>query len=148
MEGSGRVLEIKKDKLQVMMFKESSCAHCSGCGEASKNLREIELTYDENEYTIEVGDIVTFQLADAKVLKIGFLIYVVPILALIIGYYVGTKLGYSEKGSALASIIFMGLSFVGIHTYDKYVIKEKVNMEIVKVEKDSDDLSGVCASKK
>ena len=73
MESSGKVTSINGKKIKVMMFKESSCAHCSGCGEASKLTREIELEYNPHKQKIEIGDIVTFELADSKMLKIGFL---------------------------------------------------------------------------
>ena len=137
MESSGKVTKIDGKKLVVKMFKESSCAHCSGCGNASKLTREIELEYNPKKQTIEVGDIVTFELADSKMLKIGFLVYVLPIILMIIGFIIANKTGKTEGQSVLVSFVTLVVTFLLIHLYDKFVVKEKVNMEITRVEKDN-----------
>lgn len=137
MESSGKVTKINGKKLVVKMFKESSCAHCSGCGEASKLTREIELEYNPKKQTIEVGDIVTFELADSKMLKIGFLVYVLPIIMMVVGFSVSNMMGRTEGESVLVSFATLVVTFLLIHLYDRFVVKEKVNMDITRVEKDN-----------
>lgn len=137
MESSGKVTSIDGKKIKVMMFKESSCAHCSGCGEASKLTREIELEYNPHKQKIEIGDIVTFELADSKMLKIGFLVYVLPLIMMMVGFIISNMMGNSERESVLFSFGALAVTFLLIHLYDRFVIKEKVNMDITKIEKDS-----------
>lgn len=132
MKSNGKVIEINGNKIKLKMFKESSCAHCSGCGDANKLARELELTYNGD---VEVGDIVTFELEDAKMLKIGFMVYVAPILMMILGYFISSKMGNSEKTSVFTSFGFLIVSFVCLHIYDKYFVKEKVEMVVTAVEK-------------
>lgn len=138
MKSSGKVTEINGNTIKVKMFKESSCAHCSGCGDASKLTRELELFYDGE---VEVGDIVTFELEDAKMLKIGFLVYILPILMMILGFVVSSKMGNSEKTSVFISLGFLTVSFVCLHIYDKYFVKEKVQMIVTAVEKDTHEFN-------
>lgn len=138
MKSSGKVTEINGNTIKVKMFKESSCAHCSGCGDTSKLTRELELFYDGE---IEVGDIVTFELEDAKMLKIGFLVYILPILMMILGFVVSSKMGNSEKTSVFISFGFLTVSFVCLHIYDKYFVKEKVQMIVTAVEKDTHEFN-------
>ena len=126
------------------MFKESSCAHCSGCGDANKLARELDVTYDGE---VEIGDIVTFELEDSKMLKIGFTVYIAPILMMILGYTISSKMGGTEKVNVLVSFAFLVISFICLHIYDKYFVKEKVEMKVTAVEKgtelmDADSCTG------
>lgn len=146
MKSNGKVTEVNGNKIKVKMFKESSCAHCSGCGDASKLTRELILTYDGD---IEPGDIVTFELEDAKMLKIGFLVYILPILMMMIGFIISSKMGNSEKTSVFVSFAFLIISFICLHIYDKYFVKEKVQMVVTAVEKGAEIFSAEnCGSHK
>lgn len=138
MKSNGKVIAVNGDKIKLKMFKESSCAHCSGCGDANKMARELELTYKGN---VEIGDIVTFELEDSKMLKIGFTVYIVPVLMMILGFAISSKMGNSEKTSVLVSFAFLILSFICLHIYDKYFIKEKVEMTVTAVEKPTEEFS-------
>lgn len=138
MKSSGKVTEVNGNKIKVKMFKESSCAHCSGCGDASKLTRELDLFYNGE---VEIGDIVTFELEDAKMLKIGFLVYILPIIMMLIGFVISSKMGNSEKISVFISFGFLIISFICLHIYDKYFVKEKVQMVVTAVEKDTQDFT-------
>ena len=138
MKSSGKVTEVNGNKIKVKMFKESSCAHCSGCGDASKLTRELDLFYNGE---VEIGDIVTFELEDAKMLKIGFLVYILPIIMMLIGFVISSKMGNSEKTSVFISFGFLIISFICLHIYDKYFVKEKVEMTVTAVEKGSEIFS-------
>lgn len=132
MKSNGKVIEINGNRIKLKMYKESSCAHCSGCGDASKLTRELEVTYDGE---IEIGDIVTFELEDSKMLKIGFTVYILPIIIMILGFFASSKMGGSEKTNVLVSLLSLVLAFCGLHIYDKYFVKEKVEMTVTAVEK-------------
>ena len=138
MKSSGKVTEVNENKIKVKMFKESSCAHCSGCGDANKLTRELDLFYNGE---VEIGDIVTFELEDAKMLKIGFLVYILPIIMMLIGFVISSKMGNSEKTSVFISFGFLIISFICLHIYDKYFVKEKVQMVVTAVEKDTQDFT-------
>ena len=144
MKSNGKVIGINGNKIKLKMFKESSCAHCSGCGDANKLARELDVTYDGE---IEIGDIVTFELEDSKMLKIGFTVYIAPIIMMILGYTISSKMGGEEKINVLVSFAFLVISFVCLHIYDKYFVKEKVEMKVTAVEKgteliDADNCTG------
>lgn len=145
MKSNGKVIGIDGNKIKLKMFKESSCAHCSGCGDANKMARELEVTYDGE---IELGDIVTFELEDAKMLKIGFIVYVLPVIIMILGFVIFMKLGFSENTSVFGAFAFLVLSFVGLHIYDKFFVKEKVEMKVTAVERGNEEFNiESCGSK-
>lgn len=146
MTSNGKVISINKNTITLQMFRESSCAHCNGCGDASKMARELEIKYKGD---VEIGDVVTFELADSKMLKIGFIIYILPILIMIFGYFISAKLGGKEKLNVLVSFLSLVISFACIHIYDKYFVKEKVQMNVLKVEKPNDiEIISSCESSK
>lgn len=138
MRSNGKVIAINGNKIKLKMFKESSCAHCSGCGDANKLARELEVTYDGE---VEIGDIVTFELEDSKMLKIGFIVYILPILMMIFGFFISNKMGGTEKLNVLVSFIFLVVTYLCIHIYDKYFVKEKVEMTVIGVEKGEETFS-------
>lgn len=145
MKSNGKVIEINGNRIKLKMFKESSCAHCSGCGDANKMARELEVTYDGE---VELGDIVTFELEDAKMLKIGFIVYVLPVIIMILGFVIFMKLGFSENTSVFGAFAFLVLSFVGLHIYDKFFVKEKVEMKVTAVERGNEEFNiESCGSK-
>lgn len=145
MKSNGKVIGINGNRIKLKMFKESSCAHCSGCGDANKMARELEVTYDGE---IELGDIVTFELEDAKMLKIGFIVYVLPVIIMILGFVIFMKLGFSENISVFGAFAFLVLSFVGLHIYDKFFVKEKVEMKVTAVERGNEEFNiESCGSK-
>lgn len=143
MKSNGKVIAINGNKIKLKMFKESSCAHCSGCGDANKLARELEVNYDGK---VEIGDIVTFELEDSKMLKIGFIVYIVPVLMMIIGFFISNKMGNSEGVSVFVSFAFLVISFVCLHIYDKYFVKDKVQMVVTAVEKGTEEFDAAnCA---
>lgn len=144
MKSNGKVIGINGNKIKLKMFKESSCAHCSGCGDANKLARELDITYDGE---VEIGDIVTFELEDSKMLKIGFTVYIAPILMMILGYTISSKMGGAEKINVFVSFAFLVISFICLHIYDKYFVKEKIEMKVTAVERgtelmDADSCTG------
>jgi len=138
MKSSGKVIAIDGNKVTLIMYRESTCSHCSGCGEDTKAAKELTITVEQR---VEIGDIVTFQMKDSKFLKIGFLVYVVPVIMMVVGFNVGTRLGYGEKGSAGMSFLFLAITFLLIHLIDKFLVKEKIQMEVLKVEKDNGEMN-------
>lgn len=137
MKSSGKVIAIDGNKVTLVMYRESTCSHCSGCGEDTKVAKELTVTVEQR---VEIGDIVTFQMKDSKFLKIGFLVYIVPVIMMVIGFNVGTNLGYEEKGAAAMSFLFLVITFLFIHLIDKFLVKEKIQMEVLKVEKDDGEM--------
>ena len=80
-------------------------------------------------------------------LKIGFTVYIAPILMMILGYTISSKMGGTEKVNVLVSFAFLVISFICLHIYDKYFVKEKVEMKVTAVEKgteliDADSCTG------
>lgn len=136
MKNTGVVKNVEKNKITLSMYKESACSHCNKCSDSNKITNDYTIYTNEN---IQVGDIVTFEMEDSQVLKAATIVYIFPVIAIFLGYYLGSYLGYSEGKCILFSLGGLVASFIGIFLYDKLVVKNKMekNVRIISIEKES-----------
>lgn len=134
MEKSGIIKEIKNNKAIVLIFKESGCAHCNKCSESEKISNELEVPFQTG---MSIGDTITFEMKDKEVYKIATLVYILPLISMIIGYFIGNFFNLSEKINILLSFVFLLLTFLIIHFYDKIYLKKDIidSIKIVSIEK-------------
>lgn len=136
MINKGIIEEIKNDHIKVHLYRDSACAHCSGCSSSSKMGSNFTFKYDKN---LTIGDIVTFEIEDSSLLNIAALVYLMPILFMMAGYFIGHKLGFSEGQGVLMSFLFLAVSFAFIYFFDKKrgekLIDQKI--KVISVDKPS-----------
>ena len=144
MINKGIIKEVKNNKIKVHLYKESACAHCSGCGDKAKMGSTFEFKCDEK---VEVGNLITFEIEDKSLLNIAALVYLLPILFMICGYYLGEFLGFTEGKRVFSSFIGLFLSFGIIHTFDRVkghkIIDQKIR--VVKVEEEEPLQNSSCS---
>jgi sigma-E factor negative regulatory protein RseC len=75
---------------------------------------------------VEKGDRVVLSMGNGMILKSAFIVYMVPLIALIAGYYIGKALmdlfnykGNSELFPALFGFFLLFLSFMAIRWFDR-----------------------------
>ena len=116
MINKGIIEEINNDRIKVHLYRDSACAHCSGCSSSSKMGSTFSFKYDRN---LTIGDIVTFEIEDSSLLNIAALVYLMPIIFMMAGYFLGQELGFSEGQGVLMSFLFLAISFGFIYFFDK-----------------------------
>lgn len=117
MKNKGIVVENKEDnEITVKVFKDSACSHCSGCSDNSKFGTEYTFKCKEN---LKEGDTVDFEIADSKLLKISFLIYILPVLLLFFMYYIAGFITQVEGSRVFAAFAGIILYFLIIYIIDK-----------------------------
>jgi sigma-E factor negative regulatory protein RseC len=124
----------------VRIGRSTMCDHC-GSKSACKTLGGGRVMEAEVRNTAggKVGDRVLLKIDTSSFLKITFLVYIIPIIALIAGALIGMKLApeYSlnpELSSILFGVIAFVLSFLFIHRFGKYAKKRQKYMPaIVKI---------------
>ncbi len=127
MINKGIVREVNGEVVKVHLYKESACAHCSGCGNKEKMGSTFEFRCSEK---VEIGNVITFEIEDRSLLNIAALVYLLPILFMIGGYFFGEFLGFSEGKRVLTSFMGLILSFGVIYTFDKVKGKKMVEQKI------------------
>lgn len=121
MKEIGKITDIKDKVATVMIQRSSSCGSCNACG-MGKNQDEMLLTVS-NDLGANPGDWVELDLQSVSVLKASAIVYLIPLLALILGVAGGYALskqfaGDSELYGALGGILLTILSFIGIRAMD------------------------------
>ncbi len=124
----GIVESISQGKAAVRIQKGSQCKNCSsreGCGVIRwAGDMQIDL---ENELGAEVGDFVEISLPTRSLMKLSLLVYLLPVLALILGAYLGRLIGTEvlQSDSAVISVvcgaIAMGATFLSLRWVDRRV---------------------------
>ncbi|MCK8817206.1 SoxR reducing system RseC family protein [Natroniella sulfidigena] len=113
-----------EQKVKVEIRRHSACGDCGKCDERNS----MKLVID-NDLEAQEGDIVVLELQENDLLSAAVVIYLVPLLGLIAGYFLGLALGIeAELFRVLLGFVLFGLSFVlarkfGDYRADKYEAK-------------------------
>ncbi len=111
----GTVQEIKKKYAVIRVQKSSACDQCSSRGSCDISGKEMIMEVI-NELNAKAGDIVEISMPEGTLMKASFLVYFLPVIALLIGAFSGNALsGALNVGPAPASILggflLMGIVF-------------------------------------
>ncbi|MGM0370386.1 MAG: SoxR reducing system RseC family protein [Bacillota bacterium] len=98
-----------EEQVEVMVQKHSACGKCGHCDEDDN----LVLTLD-NSLNVDTGDVVTIEMTGTNISGAAITIYLLPLLALIVGYIGASYLGVQTELSriGLAALLF-ALSFIG-----------------------------------
>ena len=108
-EEVGTVIESRGGTARVLVKRNSACDHCpsrSCCASLGGDLKGVDVS---NVIGAKEGQQVKIGISPKAVLKASFILYMVPILALIIGAMIGSYLGSQHKE---IWAIFLGLGFL------------------------------------
>jgi len=111
----GTVIETSGGTAKVLVKRNSACDHCpsrSCCTSLGGDLKRVDVS---NVIGAKKGQKVKVGISPKAVLKASFVLYMIPILALIIGALLGNYLGAQHKEIWAVSIgvrFFVGSYFV------------------------------------
>ena len=129
LEEVGVVLRVEGEMAVVKTKRSSICDGCHSGGFCNPLVGGSDMKVAaRNEVGAKVGDEVMVTVASKTFLKASFLVYVVPVTALILGALLGTKLGpalYPGVNSDLLPVVFglilFSLSFILMKVWAKGV---------------------------
>ena len=127
MINTGIVTKIDGNNVSVKLHKSSSCSHCSCCREERKMGSDFEFKINQK---VEIGDLVTLEIAEKDVVKAALIAYIMPPIFMIAGYIIAASLGFSETKSIIGSFIGVIVSFVILGIYDRVFAKKTIDEEI------------------
>ncbi|BCA79684.1 SoxR reducing system RseC family protein [Desulfuromonas sp. AOP6] len=147
MEEVGTVVEIKgKAVALVLCQKGSFCKHCASNGLCQVgNDNKSMLVEAHNHLGAKVGDRVRLVTSTKTFLQSSFMLYIVPLIALVIGAVAGLAVGeWLENGpdpnllSAIIGVAFLVGSFLIIRVGTRALARESFMPQITQIVDDED----------
>jgi sigma-E factor negative regulatory protein RseC len=139
MEQVGQVVALDGDLATVVVRRHDVCGKCGGCGAMLSGGGE-NYVKARNMAGAHVGQSVKVVTDTGKVLKASFVAYIIPILALLAGIWLGQQFGAAlglfarEELVGLAfGIAFLLLSYLAVRGYDRRVAGEGPRVAVVKI---------------
>lgn len=121
---TGRVIGIKDKYVIVSMVRNEACQKCGACSHGHKS-EEMILEAD-NLCNAKIGDWVGIDLAYSDFLRATLIMYGLPLLALLLGFFAGYfgayKLGYDaikEPVGIISAFLLMGTTFLLIRSREE-----------------------------
>ncbi len=94
------------------------CESCHAC-EGGQNKAELKLDLSENHFA-HIGDFAEVEMPSSKLLKASVLVYVLPLVAFLLGLALGYVLfPASQALSAGLAILFLGVVLLFVHLSEK-----------------------------
>ncbi len=115
---------------EVEITRSSACGEsCASCGLCPGQTSQVLAV---NSAGAKTGDTVIIDMEDKKVLGAAFLVYIVPVITLIAGYFISDALFHSEGLAILTGFIFLAVTFIVLMRLDRR-LKRKYTPRIVEV---------------
>lgn len=129
MEEEGVVVEVRGAAAVVKLEETGGCGSCASAGtcKAGSGGRLLEA---ENRASASAGDRVMVSIPGGSFIRASFIVYMVPVIMLFAGAFLGGEYGPSIYGGltadswqALGGVLFLALSAAGLRLYDRMVKK-------------------------
>ena len=131
---TGRVTKVENDKVIVEVEKNSGCAECHvGCAcDIDKSIRLLEAN---NPLGADVDQFVQVSIPNDSVLRASFVVYIIPLVALIagtlLGRYFGARAGVKDIFEIFTGFACLGLSFLFVRYYNNIFKREIRNQPVI-----------------
>ncbi len=119
---TGRVVDVNDGLVNVCFNRPEACDHCSGCA-GQKHETLVTLKGDA-----PLGSMVDVDMPARQVFKASLLAYVVPMVLLFLGLWLGTLIFKNEASAALLGIGCMAVSY-GILKLIEQKLQQKRNWQ-------------------
>jgi len=116
----GLVTGVQDGVAQVHFLRGSACAHCGACLTVGDSEMEISLP---NTLDAKIGDRVAVDLSPKRVVQASLLAYAVPLVLLIAGVLVGSKI--SDWAGLALGIAACGIGYLILRIVEKKSAKKR-----------------------
>lgn len=120
MEEIGEVVKLKNNMAVVRLRRSAACERCGACRLVAADFMEADA---RNSIKAKKGDRVLIELEPRTLLTASFIVYIVPLIFLILGYFVGAWLASFIARANLAEIFAVILGFA-FFAFSYLIIRE------------------------
>lgn len=113
----GVIEKIHDNKAVIRIQKGSACAHCESRGACLVTSNKEALLEVKNDLQAHVGDQVELSVPERALVKLSLLVYLLPIIALVIGAFAGGAWAESIRIDPTLASILGGAFAMGVVFY-------------------------------
>jgi len=130
-EETGIVIATSENKAKVKASRHGDCENCGVC--PGDNAMVVEV---QNPIDASVGQRVAFEIQEANMLLAAFVVYILPLLALLAGAILGGILGNNLNQNILVyqiggGILFFAVAVIYMKRYDRAVKKNDLLLPVI-----------------
>jgi sigma-E factor negative regulatory protein RseC len=132
MRETGVIVSEEQNRATIQLAKGDKCKSCNICTTTEPNRMQLQAI---NKIDAGVGDTVEVEVPPGRVIGSSFLIFIVPIILMIVGYFVGNSFfgpasGNGEGAGIIGSILGFLFSLILLKLIDSQ-IGQKTEMAFV-----------------
>ena len=111
---TGKVVGIQGNSLEVCFERPEMCAKCGACMGREAHKETVKIAGSAS-----VGDTVTVEMPDAKIVKVSLIAYIIPLTGLLIGLLIGQALLKTDIWAAVFGLAGMGCGILITRMLDR-----------------------------
>ncbi len=121
----GEVISVTNNMVKVAIPREAKCGGCKHCVSAGNGKYMLAEAYNTRE--AKIGDSVIIESGNINQVSDGFLLFIVPLLMIILGFAAA-----EITGSPLAGLLTAVVLLAGLFTYFR-LSKDKYQMQVTDI---------------
>lgn len=104
---------ISDNLVEVAINRSKACGKCCACKPVGNEIFSMRAI---NDVGAKIGDPVEVEYASTEILKATFVVFLLPIVLLVLGYLIGNRNG--EKTGVFVGLLFLVLGLIVARYYD------------------------------
>ena len=116
---------VRDDVVEISLLRQMECKNCANCGTCSQKPGTELFALASNKIGAQVGDMVEVESIAGSSIGIAVIVYVIPCIFLLLGYFLGQALGLGEIASVGVGAIGILVGFVPALLLNRAISKRK-----------------------
>ena len=116
---------IEEDVVEVSLLRQLDCKNCDNCNGCSQKPQTELLALASNKIGAKIGDVVEVESVMGSSIGIAVIVYVLPCVFLLLGYFLGQAIGLTEMASVGIGGLGIFVGFLPAFLLNRYITKRK-----------------------
>lgn len=110
---------------EVQLLRQMDCKNCDNCGSCSQKPGTEMLAKASNAIGAQVGDTVVVESVVGSSIGIAVIVYVIPCIFLMLGFFMGQAMGLGEVASVGVGALGILVGFIPALVLNRIITKSK-----------------------
>ena len=116
---------VEKDVAEISLLRQMDCKNCDNCNGCSQKPQTELLALASNDIGARIGDVVEVESIAGSSIGIAVIVYVIPCVFLLLGYFLGQAIGLSEMTSVGIGAVGIFVGFLPALLLNRYIAGQK-----------------------